>query len=67
MFKGSEGSTGYRGFLSYLADSVASMEVREMTLLFAAAGLTINIVYEGSADGCPHCDDRTSAGLAEAA
>jgi|SRR3990172_3838355 len=55
------------GFLSHLSDNVGTMEARQIASLFTTAGVTVEIVYEGSPAGCPHCHDPGTFGPAEAA
>jgi Fe-S cluster biogenesis protein NfuA len=43
------------------------MENTKITQLFTTAGLSVELVYEGSCSGCPHCATATDHRLAEAA
>jgi len=56
-----------KGFLSHVSDNVGTMEARQIASLFTTAGVTVEIVYEGSPAGCPHCHDPGTLGPAEAA
>ncbi len=43
------------------------MDTREITQLLSTAGLTVELVFEGSPSACPHCHDLNTFCLAEAA
>jgi hypothetical protein len=33
------------------------MEAQQITVLFAAAGLSVELIHEGPPLGCPYCDE----------
>lgn len=43
------------------------MDAEEIKQMLSTAGLTVELVFEGSPSACPHCQDLNTFCLAEAA